>query len=145
MWNIEYAGCHTAHEHCKMMHVRQLTGDMVSGNEVTQTVKLLLLVIIIKNQSLNLEEYLMWSSPTIYYLQYLGDDNMTDNTLNGKCKVCSVLSILSPSAYILLIPSKTGHTMYGAVVTLMVQNNSICTVRRWAWSLTSPWWRPAAG
>ena len=31
--------------HCKMMHVRQLTGDMVSGNEVTQTVKLLLLVI----------------------------------------------------------------------------------------------------
>ena len=26
--------------HCKMMHVRQLTGDMVSGNEVTQTVTL---------------------------------------------------------------------------------------------------------
>ena len=56
--------------HYEMMHVRQLTGDMVSGNEVTQTVKLLLLVIIIKNQSLNLEEYLMWSSPTIYYLQF---------------------------------------------------------------------------
>ena len=31
--------------HCEMMHVRQLTGDMVSGNEVTQTVNLLLLVI----------------------------------------------------------------------------------------------------
>ena len=55
-----------------------------------------------------------------------------------------VLSILSPSAYILQMPSKTGHTMYGAVVTLMVQNNSICTDMRWAWSLTSPRWRPAA-
>ena len=92
----------------------------------------------------------MWSSPTIYYLLYLGDDNMTDNTLKGsaKCAQCSavlMLSILSPPAYMLQIPSKTGHTMYGAVVTLMVQNNSICTGRRWAWSLTSPWWRPAAG
>ena len=49
--------------HCKMMHVRQLTGDMVSGNEVTQTVKLLIFYVIFS-----------------YYLLYLGDDNMTDNT-----------------------------------------------------------------
>ena len=42
---LNMLGVTAAHEHCKMMHVRQLTGDMVSGNEVTQTVKLLLLVI----------------------------------------------------------------------------------------------------
>ena len=62
----------------------------------------------------------MWSSPTIYYLLYLGDDNMTDNTLKGsaKCAQCSavlMLSILSPPAYMLQIPSKTGHTPYEAI------------------------------
>ena len=57
----------------------------------------------------------MWSSPTIYYLLYLGDDNMTDNTQKGSAKCAqhsAVLNILSPSAYILQMPSKTGHTIW---------------------------------
>ena len=50
------------------------------------------------------------------------------------------------TCYRVQMPSKTGHWTHNVrSCGDKVQNNSICTGRRWAWSLTSPRWRPAAG